>query len=774
METLFSGSFISISWLINYTRDVSILICLIFFIKFIAAKRLPAWWTYSLWLMLLVRMFFPWRIQNQLNMSNLLPVEIDTDILRMMLLGEETVMLDLTATTSSSIAWWQGWDLSLDQTLLFLWVSGAVLLGIHILVKNTRFWIMIKRGARLTEKQTLDLLDLCKDKLNIHRDIDVIITDKVKSPALFGYFHPRLLLPEGILEDLSDSEMTYVFMHELGHLKRHDIAVSCLMTIFQAIHWFNPLVWLAFYQMRIDQESACDSLILSRLRQHQSVEYAKTIVGFLERYCQNRPLPCMAGILESKTQLKRRLTMVIKYKKLSSKMTVMAVALLIITGLVFFTLTGFAEIKSQGEMTEYGQKALVEASEALQANDYAATVKILEDYLSTNPAYKPDMLYSMLAVAYFNQSKFYDAADVFEEAYEIYPDRTDFLTNQTQCIVNYAQENDDKQAFIEGAELFEKCYEITQGEDLDSLRNAALCYYAGENYSEAKRVFLQIYETKSEPDIEILETIYSICKELGQDDEALKYLSKMKELKPEKQEYRVLMLESKRTSSDVDNNAYMFFEVDVPPQVIKSVSPEYPGEAKENNLSGTVTLDYIVTKEGNVEDVYLERRERTVEESIFGKAAMEAIKQYVFEPGIKDGKAVDVFMQTPIHFGTPEITAASSGTSKVEEEEIESYYNAGNAYGLNEIDTPPQVITRVDTQYPLLAKSENIEGSVVLSFIVTKEGIVRDPEVIESNPEGVFDEASLAAIEQYIFKPATKDGEPVDCIIDAPMTFNLR
>ena len=241
----------------------------------------------------------------------------------------------------------------LDKMLLVLWLAGAIVLGLYILAKNIRFWGMIKGRAAVTDKRTLDLLEECKERLNIRRSTHIIITDKVKSPALFGYFRPRLLLPDGILEHFSDEDLAYVFMHEMGHLKRHDIAVSCFVALFQIIHWFNPLVWLAFYQMRIDQESACDASVLSRLRHHQPVEYANAIVGFLERYCQNRQLPSMSGILENKTQMKRRLTMIVNYKKYSKRMTVMAVAMLLATGFIFFTITGFAkDVKKSSEVSK--------------------------------------------------------------------------------------------------------------------------------------------------------------------------------------------------------------------------------------------------------------------------------------------------------------------------------------------------------------------------------------------------------------------------------------
>jgi TonB family protein len=65
------------------------------------------------------------------------------------------------------------------------------------------------------------------------------------------------------------------------------------------------------------------------------------------------------------------------------------------------------------------------------------------------------------------------------------------------------------------------------------------------------------------------------------------------------------------------------------------------------------------------------------------------------------------------------------------------------------------------------------EGRVLLRFIVTKDGGVRDPEVIEAEPEGIFEASAIEALKNYIFAPATKNGEPVDCIAKLPMTFNV-
>ncbi|MFC1494773.1 TonB family protein [Thermodesulfobacteriota bacterium] len=97
-------------------------------------------------------------------------------------------------------------------------------------------------------------------------------------------------------------------------------------------------------------------------------------------------------------------------------------------------------------------------------------------------------------------------------------------------------------------------------------------------------------------------------------------------------------------------------------------------------------------------------------------------------------------------------------------------------YKLKDVDTRPRVAKAVRPIYPIGLRGPMglAEGRVVLKFIVTKEGNVRDPKVVESIPNGAFDESALEAVKKYRFKPATKNGEPVDCIAKMPFVFSLH
>jgi len=71
-------------------------------------------------------------------------------------------------------------------------------------------------------------------------------------PALFGFTHIKLLIPSRLAETLSPMEWRHIFMHELAHIRRRDVGLNWLMVMLHALHWFNPVIWLAFKRMCAD------------------------------------------------------------------------------------------------------------------------------------------------------------------------------------------------------------------------------------------------------------------------------------------------------------------------------------------------------------------------------------------------------------------------------------------------------------------------------------------------------------------------------------------
>lgn len=96
------------------------------------------------------------------------------------------------------------------------------------------------------------------------------------------------------------------------------------------------------------------------------------------------------------------------------------------------------------------------------------------------------------------------------------------------------------------------------------------------------------------------------------------------------------------------------------------------------------------------------------------------------------------------------------------------------AFNLNEVDKPPRLLNAFPPQYPYMAKRDNIEGRVVVRFVVDVDGRAKEPKVFKAEPQGLFEEAALRALKLYKFKPAVKNGKAVTCIVKLPISFKLN
>jgi hypothetical protein len=198
--------------------------------------------------------------------------------------------------------------------------------------------------------------------------VTLIETEAIESPTLFGFVRPRLLLPAGLASSFTPQELRHVFLHELAHIKRHDVLAGWVMLGLQTLHWFNPLVWLAFHRLRADRELACDELALSYARPGENESYGLTIVKLLERFSQSAWAPSLAGILETKQQMKERISMIAKFHKTDRGL---ALALSLFAGLALVTLTDARNVSTPATSDPKGPQGASKESQKQRASEAA-------------------------------------------------------------------------------------------------------------------------------------------------------------------------------------------------------------------------------------------------------------------------------------------------------------------------------------------------------------------------------------------------------------------
>ena len=345
MEALNTQLLRLFDWLLWTTIQGSVLVVLIVLVQKILRRRLPARWHYLLWVLLLVRLTVPWLPESKISIFNLVPRSIQHG---------QIIESISQRDQSGRFGFYSGMRFTgteepkpqSDSRTIFaksvrmaplLWLLGTLVIAGYVCARSISLWWTVKRERPITDSQILDLLEDCKMQMGIQTILGVIVSDRIKSPALFGFVRPRLLLPQGMLETYNLEELRYVFVHELAHLRQRDIYLGWLMALLQIVHWFNPLMWFAFGRIRADRELACDTLAISTLAPHEPPEYGRTIVSLLQSFSQVRYLPSVAGILQDTCQIERRIKMIADYKKTSRKSWAGAMLLLVVLACVVLT-----------------------------------------------------------------------------------------------------------------------------------------------------------------------------------------------------------------------------------------------------------------------------------------------------------------------------------------------------------------------------------------------------------------------------------------------------
>jgi beta-lactamase regulating signal transducer with metallopeptidase domain/Tol biopolymer transport system component len=363
MEALATYTQPFFAWLLETTLIASMVICLILAAQKLLGRRLGPRWCHALWLVLLLRMVLPWTPPSPVSLFNLVPASIQRHQPQANIPAvgpeERSGPVETSEATESKTVSTSGpaeatprtavprsprlaqadrpsapvWP-AIRRLLPLLWLAGALVLGGYLLVSNFALWRIVKREPPLINQQILELFETCKSQMGVQTIVALVPNDRVGTAALFGFVRPRLLLPREMIEATSPEDLRYVFLHELAHLKRHDIYLGWLASLLQVLHWFNPLVWYAFHRMRSDRELTCDALVLTRTRREESQRYGQTMVALLDRFSGSRRLPAMAGILESQSQMKRRITMIAQSERPAYKVTPLALILLVVLGCV--------------------------------------------------------------------------------------------------------------------------------------------------------------------------------------------------------------------------------------------------------------------------------------------------------------------------------------------------------------------------------------------------------------------------------------------------------
>ncbi|HVU88452.1 MAG TPA: M56 family metallopeptidase [Pirellulales bacterium] len=253
-----------------------------------------------LWAMVLVRLLVPLAPPSMVSLQNLLRMIPDADAQPPMpssvaspaddtLVGAEAdeaaATLATAPTTVEAASSVHEPTPVLDLIAILLpaaWLVGLIALLAATLVANWRFHRLLGQALPCTDPPLLALWNECRRLVGCRRAIPLLHLETIDHVAVAGLWRPKLLLPPAAL-DLSDDELRMVMLHELGHVRRYDIAANWLLALVRAAHWWNPVYWLAAARFRALREQACDAFALAHLEGCPARAYSELLLKLLSR-----------------------------------------------------------------------------------------------------------------------------------------------------------------------------------------------------------------------------------------------------------------------------------------------------------------------------------------------------------------------------------------------------------------------------------------------------------------------------------------------------------
>lgn len=291
------------------------LICVMFGLKRLMQDRVSLRFQYYSWYVLIVSLLLPFFPGSVWNGWSYTTQNYSQTIATYDLSANTTPIANNTQWTedAAQLIMEDTGSIQLEFCALAVWLIGVLALVGFYWCGSYRLR-QVQHFAMAPAKNIQDLFDKCCRQLGIRKNIQIRQSRFITAPVSFGWKKPFVVLPNQSINDLRQAELEHVVLHELTHIRHGDLITNYLFCGMQALYWFNPLVWLAFRQMRRDREAYCDWAVLNELGDENArIAYGQTILNFAAG-CQTQ-FHTANGLCQNKEQLKYRLEQIVGYQK---------------------------------------------------------------------------------------------------------------------------------------------------------------------------------------------------------------------------------------------------------------------------------------------------------------------------------------------------------------------------------------------------------------------------------------------------------------------------
>ncbi len=352
-------------WLFQGSFRASLLTVAVLLIQRMLRRQLSARWHYALWLPVLVVLLMPALVESRWSAESFIVVPEPT---RQVLPDMPVQSLPASSTPVNIVP-----EPMIKLGWHHVWLIGALGLlttGIASFALTLR---RFRKGACDADAALHSDIARLASEIGLSRLPRVWISSAISSPAVAGLFRPVLLLPAGFREAFSSREAQLVLKHELMHLKRGDLLMNALLCLLMALHWFNPLLWLAFYKARIDREAACDADVLRHDSPGERAEYGHALLKAQSAFCPRGWSLGFVGIFERGAGLRARIESIAEARHTPGSMAALTLGIMLVMTFLGITRAQVADGKQAKE--EFVSLEIMIAEISGQAGDFTGQIQ---------------------------------------------------------------------------------------------------------------------------------------------------------------------------------------------------------------------------------------------------------------------------------------------------------------------------------------------------------------------------------------------------------------
>lgn len=323
MKLLIALGQTAFEWTWKTSIYATLLIVLVFVVQELLAKWLTPRLRYTLSLLVLIRLLLPVTPSSLLSFENLFPpaarlanpvaiFPVSNQSIEAVTVIQQSDASRLVPVEANPIR------ISVSGILGIIWASGGLGLLLLAVWRLGKWNGLIRKGRLISDPSLLNLLNSSRTAMHVRKPVKLVAIAQLSSPAVFGLFRLRLLLPETALRQLDNEELRMIFLHEMAHVRRKDIRLNYLLMAVQFLHWFNPLVWLAVHRLRADRELVCDAMVMQKVKPEERLGYGKVLLKLVDGFSAgNLVFSGAVPVLNSMDEIERRILMIKNHRTAS-------------------------------------------------------------------------------------------------------------------------------------------------------------------------------------------------------------------------------------------------------------------------------------------------------------------------------------------------------------------------------------------------------------------------------------------------------------------------